>query len=578
MKNKRIIQFINLLIFIICLTFNTSVFASSTSIGTTTEVLNIRSGPGTNYSRIDKVQKNVSVIIIKEDAAGYGCSDKWYHIEYNNIKGYVCGTYVKKSNVEVSSDFPASYKDSIALLKTIYPNATFTALYTDLDWNEAVKNQSTIGKSLIDGNDTNLRSKDPSVYDAATGKFKAIEPGWYAANERTVAYYLDPRNFLDQKYIFMFENLSFDEKIHTTNAVESVLKNSYMPKLYSEYSQTIVKYSSEYKASSIYVASRILQETGSKGSVSTTGNSFVYSYDSSTGLGNDKTYSGLYNFFNIGAYGYRSPAIKGLIWANGGEDGTLTSYNRPWTSPEKALKGGIDYLSASYISKGQNTGYFQKFNVSPFSDYGIYTHQYMTNIRAAYYEASSTYNSYNKLDLLDESFDFLIPVYNNMPGEIELPDKEDDEPEKEEEYEDIPIKTIMSTLGVTYDTKTMYGLKIGTTTTTLAESIKSVSSKVNVVVTNSKGEVKDGKIGTGDKIKISTKSESSSYNIIIYGDSTGDGNISIADLLRTQKIILKEVSVSEEFMKGTDNNKDGNVTILDLLRVQKHILGEITIK
>ena len=40
-----------------------------------------------------------------------------------------------------------------------------------------------------------------------------------------------------------------------------------------------------------------------------------------------------------------------------------TSYNRPWTTPKKAIVGGANFISSSYIAKGQYTSYLKKFNV-----------------------------------------------------------------------------------------------------------------------------------------------------------------------------------------------------------------------
>ncbi len=53
-----------------------------------------------------------------------------------------------------------------------------------------------------------------------------------------------------------------------------------------------------------------------------------------------------------------------------------------------------------------NTLYYQKFNVAPDAFYPTYTHQYMTNIRAASSEAYSTYKSYRDNDLLGNSYEF----------------------------------------------------------------------------------------------------------------------------------------------------------------------------
>lgn len=581
---KKIMKNIMLLIFCLLTIISQStqyinVYAETVTIAKSTTSLNVRNKPTTSGSTVLGTLSAGQTVVVQEKTTitGSGCDDYWYKVTYQGSDAYVCNVRLEFSTMTISDQFPSSYQQSIAALQAVYPNATFTALYTNLEWDDAVENESELGISLIDGSDTTLRSKDPSVYNSTTNTYTAIEPGWYCASETTVAYYLDPRNFLDYKYVFMFEDLSFSKTLHTASTVQSILGNTYMPKLYSKYDTKIVSSGSDYDISAIHVASRILQETGVNGSTATSGASFVYSYDSSSGKGNGKTYSGLYNFFNIGAYSYSSPAIAGLIWANGGEDGSSTSYQRPWKTPESALAGGMQYLSTSYISKGQNTAYFQKFNVSPDAYYAAYTHQYMTNIRASYYEAASTYNSYDDLNLLDSEFEFLIPVYNNMPGESDYPTQEEEAP-VEPTYPTVSIATIMSGLGITYDSSYLYGISVGTTASSMSTKIKAISTAATVTVKNSSGTTKTGTLVTGDKITITSAGETKTFEIVIYGDSNGDGEISIADLLRTQKIILNEVTVSNVYLKAADNNKDGSVTILDLLRVQKHILGEIEIK
>ena len=62
------------------------------------------------------------------------------------------------------------------------------------------------------------------------------------------------------------------------------------------------------------------------------------------------------------------------------------------------------------------------------------------------------------------------------------------------------------------------------------------------------------------------------YNVVIYGDTNGDGQISALDLLRVQKDILSLSKLSGFYSSAADTNKDGKVTALDLLQVQKHIL------
>ena len=101
-------------------------------------------------------------------------------------------------------------------------------------------------------------------------------------------------------------------------------------------------------------------------------------------------------------------------------NGLLYAYAKGWTTPSKAVKGGAQELAKGYINRGQNTGYYQRFNVRNGSSKAG-THQYMTNIMAPYCEALSTRNSYNKYGITGRSLVFEIPVYEKMPSKTKLP-------------------------------------------------------------------------------------------------------------------------------------------------------------
>ena len=85
-----------------------------------------------------------------------------------------------------------------------------------------------------------------------------------------------------------------------------------------------------------------------------------------------------------------------------------------WTSRYSSIVGGAGVLGGNYISKGQDTLYLQKFDVDD-SYYGVFSHQYMQNIRGAYNEGRTAYKAYSEMGILDNTFVFKIPVYNNMP-------------------------------------------------------------------------------------------------------------------------------------------------------------------
>ena len=133
---------------------------------------------------------------------------------------------------------------------------------------------------------------------------------------------------------------------------------------------------------------------------------YISNMNAATGGGCRKEW---YYVYYKGNYGYVCSSLVGIL---GEAD---TSYDRPWTSPKKAIVGGAKFISSGYISKGQNTSYLKKYNVNPNSFYSFYTHQYMANLRAPASEANSTYKSLYDNNLLGSSYNFYIPVYNDMP-------------------------------------------------------------------------------------------------------------------------------------------------------------------
>lgn len=129
----------------------------------------------------------------------------------------------------------------------------------------------------------------------------------------------------------------------------------------------------------------------------------------------NKSLKGIYNFYNIGAYG-DNPVLRGLAAAAGyvdDLDGT------PWNTRYKAIVNGASFVANGYINRGQDTLYYQKFDVdSNTTYYNRYSHQYMTNILAPASESLSTYRSYKSLGILNKKLVFKIPVFNSMPTSI----------------------------------------------------------------------------------------------------------------------------------------------------------------
>ena len=99
-------------------------------------------------------------------------------------------------------------------------------------------------------------------------------------------------------------------------------------------------------------------------------------------------------------------------------------------------------------------------------------------------------------------------------------------------------------------------------------------SNGTVKITKSDGTVKTGNVGTGDQVRVydSAGALKLTYNVVVYGDTNGDGIVNALDLLRVQKNILS-IKLSGFYSSAADTSIDGKVNALDLLQVQKHILG-----
>ncbi|MEG0923937.1 MAG: fibronectin type III domain-containing protein [Anaerovoracaceae bacterium] len=307
--------------------------------------------------------------------------------------------------------FPESYKDSLRVLHQTHPNWVFTGLKTGVDWNTALTAEADPNVSLIHINQPDsCKSVAKGDYNF-DGKYYIGKDSsaWVSASKEAVGYYLDPRNFLTEKSVFMFEDLSYHPEYQTEQVVKKILSGTKMPDVSSAYFMKAAQqiYNGKtYSVSPTHLAARVRQEIGNTTFV-ISGEPFNYG---------GFTYMGLYNPYNIGATSGSDAAKKGLIYANGGKNGTILSktYNRPWNTLESAVMGGALVICDGYITNNQNTNYLEKFNVANgVSNVG--THQYMTNIMAPSTEAITVYDNYNAYGILDENLTFLIPIFDNMP-------------------------------------------------------------------------------------------------------------------------------------------------------------------
>ena len=322
-------------------------------------------------------------------------------------KGYInisnAATY-KQTTIDAYSgnkngieSFPESYQIMLNKLveNTGHTNWKFKALYTDIDWNELVANETDCLHNTIYKSSS---SPYPSAWYHSCNK--EGDAKFYCASKEITSYYMDPRNFITEIAIFQFLDLSNSSTV-TVKQIEEAVKGTYLAGSANgqTYAQMIYDAAEASGESAFSIIVRIFQELGN-------GTNLPYMIS-----GTDSTYPGVYNFFNYGATDGAGNLQRGLAYAQ----------NAGWTTPQKALIEGAKLIAGTYTKAGQLNKYLYKFDVVGSEKSELYRHQYMTNVEDPNSQANILYKAYDTNDLLDKSLTFVIPVYKNMPAYVKLP-------------------------------------------------------------------------------------------------------------------------------------------------------------
>lgn len=580
--------------FIIGTSCSFSVSAAEASGVVSVSVLNVRTGPGTNYDKLvyngANVQlssgQNVTVLdTVKSTSDEIYTS--WHKIKFTYSGKELTG-YVYEQSVKIytmPSGVPDEYKSYVEEILKVHPNWKFVFYDTGIEWNSlfGTDAQGYVGRSLIAKSyPLSYRSTASGCYDWRKDAYIMQDAGgWYQANTQTIAYYMDPRNFLNVNDVFMFESLSYDKTTQTLDGVEKILDGSFMDGVKIKdtagnsltYAQAYIKAAEQTKVSPYHLASRTIQEVGKGGSGSVSG---TY-----------KGYEGLYNFYNIGATQGTSPIANGLRYASGATSSAANQakYMLPWNSQYKAIVGGAIWIGNGYINSQykQNTMYFQKFNTSG----GNFGHQYMGNIAAPKSEAQTIRKTYNGLGILDKSFTFIVPYYRNMPkSACKLPAENNYNPNNwlkalyvvnDSTGKDLidgfdGAQTSWNLGTVNAKTLTVKATPVNSKAKVSGAgkiTLKEGKNTINIVVTAENGSKKTYSITVNAHIDVETPQ-------ITLGDVDNDGKITITDALLIFKHKSGEKTLSANAQKAADTNKNGTVDISDALLIFKYKSGEIT--
>lgn len=605
---------------------DTNVYAVDQRTGTINATnVNVRSGPGTSYGRVGKVTKGDYGIIIGEEKDDSGSI--WYQMTIDEIEGWVISTYV---DVKVESldfkeyltlaGFPETYHAGLIALHEKYPNWVFEAQQTGLTWNEVITAESKLGRNLIHKSSiSSWKSIQTGAYDWETSTWVPFDGGaWVAASEDIIKYYMDPRNFFDEKYVFQFLRQSYDANMDYTTSITAMFsKSTFWSGSFEEggktknYVEAVLEAGKVSGVSPYTIASTIIQEQG---------------WNPTSALVSGA--SGYYNFFNAGAYEAdgMGPVERGIWYAKQIDAATL----RPWNTRTKSLAGGALIYGKNYVSVGQDTIYLKKFDVV--DDGGLYNHQYMTNIQAAASEgkllSDAFWSESAKESTATSSLAFKIPVYKDMPNDVCVKPTGDGSPNYMLKSLSVSGQSLTPTFSM-YETEysVIVPNEVGSVTVSASAydssakvlgtgdvSLNVGTNKVDVRVKASNGNVRTYTISIirekAEDIYVPPVLESNTYTlnndvktitgitnfpitkdefVKAFNVKNGEIKCTKADGTELNGNVGTGTKVTVYDTAGTlkasysviiygDTNGDGNVNALDLLRVQKNILGLSSLK
>ena len=540
-------------------------------------------------------------------------------------------------NSLIDKGFPNSYAEKLTKLHAVRPNWNFVPSITNVNLSEAANYEySPVYKNLISTSNKNLLSTDGSAY--SNGTYIQFEPGWYAPSIETLKYYMDARNFLDNSHIFMFEQLSFDSKV-TEADIQKVLNGTFMQGTFEyngqtwTYAKAFYEIGKEYNVNPIHLAARVLQEQGSSGSATAAMNGsdgkvyHNYFNFSATGSSASEIIGNALNYAMRNGWDNPYSAIKG--GASGIANGYINNNQDTLYYQKFNIIGSGQYwhqymanIQAPYTeSYSTYRSYYNSNLINTAFTFKIPVYKDMGEITKV--SAKSNNNNLNNLSITDcalsPKFDSAITNYTcevenkvsnvKITGEkdskatvtglgevklnvgenkVEIVVKAEDESKKtytivitrkEEVKVDetkITPTDIINSVGFKNNDSNLSGFTIGSNVNSISKSINEKYKDATIKVLDSTNKViTDALVATGQKIQITANKKTETYNIVVSGDTNGDGKIGIGDYAKINDSILGKTKMQGAYNLAADTNKDGKIGIGDYAKVKDYILGKI---
>lgn len=430
--------------------------------------------------------------------------------------------------INILNQFPRSYRNALNQLHKKYPNWIFVPQKINASLSDVINGELEVEQRNLVPSSSEYRDyiKNNTVYDAG---------GWVPINKKGLAYLLDPRNYLNERYIFAFENYLVNNE--SEQSVRSMFK-TYNPNNQSlmDMVPNIMLAAQETNMNPLFLASKIVGEVVTQNTV----------VDSAKGERVVDGKAGFYNVYNIGAYAGAEPRDHAVRFAMGNfsSEKEKVAYDLPWDTQKKAIVGGAKWILDFYGKAKQHTPYYQKFNVINLQ----YYKQYMQNAFAPKFAAVRSYTGYRTAGELSGKKVFSIPVYADM----QMTNAKDPSSKFADQWFDTALETPKSVEDVYY--------------AVLPEG-KKIDKDVD---TRDKTTVKEDPEQPNDHTDSDVSTPSPEPKM---GDVDGNGVINILDMIYQKNHIEGRRLLSEAEFKRADIDKNHVINVLDMQMVKNHIEG-----
>ncbi len=554
----------------------------------------------------------------------------WYNVQY--FGGTTYTGYIREDMITVTThtitppdqnvkpfeeqlaEFPESYHSYLTELHQLYPNWIFTADNIDLTYQEAIALENVFPRKLVENQYLSWRSMEYGAFNWNTGSYVSTDgkDRWYGASREVIAYYMDPRNFLNPNDAYIFMKQSYDPNSQSIEGVRELLKGRFLENNYEDPNDTayggdfavIIMAAAQQSGGNPYIlASTIIQEQDSNGSVFSNGS---LSYNGVT----------VYNFFNFG--------VSGTTEDDKRNNGSKYAYDAGWTTRSAAIIGGAKKYADGYVNSSpsnpyynQDTYFYKNYNIlNPSKIY----HQYAQNVADQVSSSAILRKLYT--GNVTTQLTFRIPVYkdNSLPETpFAIPEKNNNK--NNYYFNIIEVDGLTPSFSrYTYS----YGLQVDKDTsiyfavpanvyllTPMTYNLTTGNNRIVLTVRSETGYTNDYVINvnalsdcvltlTSTKTPIAPpeqEEEGTTPNpdtpggdtddpdnttppapTIKKGDVNGDGVITLSDLAAVRVHLLELALLTGDKFTAGDINSDGAITLSDLAAVRLHLLGLIVIQ